>query len=650
MHRASVSEILLAVRCPRLLAYHLSGEEGAWRQGRGGSGPMPGKLFHDELAAPLHQALSSGDNQLSRELQELLDASSSEGCRSEILAFLERSCFLPLLRERAGALYSGGILALGRGVETWGDLIARFLQFTRERDLTRVFHDPERDLTAELDPGDGNPVRVNGRYDSLLFDTSTDEGVLLEFKGGTRSDFPEAFLQVALYALLIRETANVAVRAMVCHLEEEKTPLTEYSAADLEAAHGEILEAVRLTREVKEQMADRSGATVQPAGNTELCRECAFAATCERDWSDAPGSLPGESQEESRAEAQEGLERIRDFLQSLNIGVEPCGYINGPRFIRYKVLPGRGTTVQRLTNKSKDLQVALSSPVPPLIRTQAGYVSLDVPKQNVTALTLEEVWTRGAGNRPSSGAAFPLGMTIEGEVEWADLTEPTMTSILVGGTAGSGKSVFLRAAAVGLALNASQRELQLTLVDPKRVSFTDLKDLPHLASRVLMESADALEALEALADTMEERYRILEASGEADVTGYNKRNPLLPHQVVLIDEYADLIMDKKHRERLEACVQRLGQKGRAAGVHLLLSTQRPDAKIITPAIKANLQLKVALKVTSSSNSRVILDEAGAESLVGHGDMLVGGSVPVQRLQGPLVTQADVRAACSGSRP
>jgi len=639
MNKVSVSEILLAARCPRLLAYHLSGGEGAWRQGRGGAGPMPGKLFHDELAAPLHQSLSSGDNLLCRELQEILDI-SSDGYRPEILAFLERRCLLPLLREKSGSLSGEGILALARGVETWGELMDRFLSSTGETDLTRVFHDPERDLEAELHPRDGEPVRVRGRYDSLLFDVSAGEGVLLEFKGGTRSGFPEAFLQVALYAMLIRETTRVAVRAIICHLEEEETPVTEYSAAELEAAREDVLTAVRQSREVKRRVVEEGESGIEPSPISEVCGECAYASRCDRDW--------GGGEEDSPDEVGQGLETIVDVLQSLNIGVRAEGYINGPRFIRYKILPRKGTTVRKLLNKSEDLQIALSSPVPPLIRTQAGYVSLDVPKQNTTPLTLRDVWNRGAESRPVSRAAFPLGMTIEGEVEWADLSDPTMTSVLVGGTAGSGKSVFLRAAAVGLALNASEQELKLTLIDPKRVSFTDLKDLPHLASNVLMESGDALEALESLAETMEERYRILEASGEADVTEYNKRNPLLPHQVLLIDEYADLILDREYKKRLEISVQRLGQKGRAAGVHLLLSTQRPDANIITPAIKANLQLTVALKVTNSSNSRVILDEAGAERLVGYGDMLVGGSVPVQRLQGPLVTQEDIDAALAHS--
>ena len=639
MNRASVSEILLAARCPRLLAYHLSGDEGAWRQARGGTGHMPGKLFHDELAAPLHQTLSSGNNQLFRELQEVLDA-SSDSYRPEVLAFLERRYLLPLLRKKAGHLSCDGILALGRGVEIWGDLIARFVRATGENDLTRVFHDPERDLVAELDPGDGDPVRVKGRYDSLLFDVAAGEGVLLEFKGGTRSEFPEAFLQVALYALLIRETTGVAVRAMICHLEEGQAPVTEYSAKELETARGDVLDAVRRTREIRKRIAREGASVIEPSRNPEMCGVCAYASRCDRDW--------GGREEDSPDEADQGLETIVDVLQSLNIKVQADGYINGPRFIRYKILPRKGTTVRKLLNKSEDLQVALSSPVPPLIRTQPGYVSLDVPKRNTTPQTLREVWQKGTQSRPASRAAFPLGTTIEGEVKWADLSDPTMTSVLVGGTAGSGKSVFLRTAAVGLALNASERELQLTLVDPKRVSFTDLKDLPHLASDVLMESADALEAMESLAETMEERYRILEANGEADVTEYNKRNPLLPHQVLLIDEYADLVMDKDYKKRLEACVQRLGQKGRAAGVHLLLSTQRPDANIITPAIKANLQLIVALKVTTASNSRVILDENGAERLVGYGDMLVGGSVPVQRLQGPLVTREDIDAAIARS--
>jgi S-DNA-T family DNA segregation ATPase FtsK/SpoIIIE len=135
---------------------------------------------------------------------------------------------------------------------------------------------------------------------------------------------------------------------------------------------------------------------------------------------------------------------------------------------------------------------------------------------------------------------------------------------------------------------------------------------------------------------MEKRYERFAESKVIDLVEYNKNHRKLPRYVILIDEYADLMMEKKENERLVQAIQRIGQKGRAAGIHLVLSTQRPDSKVITPLIKANLQLKIALKVTSAKNSMIILDETGAECLLGKGDLLMGGSLSVQRLQGAMV--------------
>ncbi|MCP4691240.1 MAG: DNA translocase FtsK, partial [Desulfobacterales bacterium] len=262
-------------------------------------------------------------------------------------------------------------------------------------------------------------------------------------------------------------------------------------------------------------------------------------------------------------------------------------------------------------------------------------------RKTTTPLTLMELWEKGQTSRPESHAAFPIGMAVNGAVTWADLTSPTMTSILVAGTAGSGKSIFLRSAALGMALNADPGRIRFTLIDPKRVTFNDLSSLPHLQAPVIMDQAPALAVLERLVEEMEERYTLFEKRSAVDVAAYNLREKTLPHHVVIIDEYADLMIDKETKKTTETQIQRLCQKGRAAGFHLILSTQRPDAKVVTPLIKANLQLKAALKVTTGANSQVILDEPGAERLMGAGDMLVGGAIPITRLQGAIPTRAEI---------
>jgi S-DNA-T family DNA segregation ATPase FtsK/SpoIIIE len=248
-----------------------------------------------------------------------------------------------------------------------------------------------------------------------------------------------------------------------------------------------------------------------------------------------------------------------------------------------------------------------------------------------------------AGKTPSSGTAFPLGLNIDGGVFWVDLADPAMTSILIGGTSGSGKSVLLRSIVVGLLSRASPDSVSFSLIDPKRVTFTDMKGLRCLEEgNLLLDAAGAMKALESAVEEMELRYALMEKAGASDIGSYNDsvtRVSRMKRRVLVFDEYADMVLNPKLRTGVETLAQRICQKGRAAGVHLILATQHPIVKVVTGVIKANLQLRVALRVTSKLNSQIILGEGlgQARYLLGRGDMLVGGSVPLQRLQAPLAS-------------
>ena len=340
----------------------------------------------------------------------------------------------------------------------------------------------------------------------------------------------------------------------------------------------------------------------------------------------------------------EGLDRMVQLLKALKdlgLSVADAGVVCGPRFIRLKVLPdaARGTTVKKIDNRADDLQVQMALPVPPVIQAYGGYVGVDVPRSSPQALSLKTLLRQGEESRPRSEAVFPLGMRVDGSVFWADLAEPSMTSILIGGTSGSGKSVLLRSVVVGLLLCAPKDSVNFTLIDPKRVTFVDLAGLRALEEgRILCDVEETMEALKEAVEEMERRYELMEGAKVSHLTDYNAvAEERLRRRVLIIDEYADLMMHKETAKDLEHFIQRLCQKGRAAGFHLLLATQRPDAKVVTGVIKANLQLRVALKVASKSNSQIILGEGftQAQHLLGHGDMLVGNGSAVERLQGPI---------------
>lgn len=337
-------------------------------------------------------------------------------------------------------------------------------------------------------------------------------------------------------------------------------------------------------------------------------------------------------------------QQLKKVLSTQGLTVEVLEVVQGFRFTRFKVKPTlkKGTTVKKIKNQSENLQVELGLSTPPLIQAQAGFISIDIPRKDSKSLFLKDIVKTRKAIPNDPALTFPIGVSIDNEPYWADFSDPNMSSILVGGTSGSGKSVFLKSIALGLGMRYRPSALKIVLIDPKRVSFTDLADMPHLSSPIIMDNQLALKTLSQLVNQMEKRYEKFSSSKVIDIVDYNKKHRNLPRYVVLIDEYADLMMEKKANERLVQAIQKIGQKGRAAGIHLVLSTQRPDSKVITPQIKANLQLKIALKVTSTANSMIILDQPGAECLLGKGDLLVGGAVNIQRLQGPMVRKVNLK--------
>ncbi|MDR1385457.1 MAG: hypothetical protein LBJ67_16655 [Planctomycetaceae bacterium] len=347
-------------------------------------------------------------------------------------------------------------------------------------------------------------------------------------------------------------------------------------------------------------------------------------------------------------EAYELLDSLLNTLQKLKLPVQPYSpesYQCGPRLIRLRIVPDQmqNVTVKKIQNKAADLKVAMHLQEEPLIQAQTGFVSVDILRRHRETLTLGQLLRDGEKNRPSdSDAVFPLGAEIDGLPFWIDLANPGTPSILIGGTSGSGKSELLKSIVVGLGTIASPQSVYFTLIDPKRVTFTDFYALPCLNNSVITDDERALEVLNDLVEEMESRYKKFESVGVSDITAYNRiAEERFCRHVVIIDEYADMLSNKLMTEMLEFCFKKIGAKGRAAGFHLILATQRPDAKVVTGLVKANLQLKIALKVTSNKNSQVILDESGAECLAGHGDMLIGGAVSPCRLQGALVTTGDI---------
>jgi DNA segregation ATPase FtsK/SpoIIIE-like protein len=243
-----------------------------------------------------------------------------------------------------------------------------------------------------------------------------------------------------------------------------------------------------------------------------------------------------------------------------------------------------------------------------------------------------------AGDPLVGSAKVPVGLDLDGRLHCADLSDPAHTHILVAGTTGSGKSEWLRTALAGLITSNTPETLRLVLIDPKRVAFGDLHRSPFLLDEgalVFPDERDVTEILGVLIEEMEGRYRLMQTEGVGDIEELARhQGSALPRIVCVCDEYADLVGhgEKKRRQAIEQCIVRLGAKARASGIHLILATQHPSRQIITGALNANMPCRVGLRMQNAIESRMLLNTAGAERLLGQGDLLFRDIGDPQRLQ------------------
>lgn len=342
---------------------------------------------------------------------------------------------------------------------------------------------------------------------------------------------------------------------------------------------------------------------------------------------------------------------IEETLLSFGAPAHVVEIHRGPTVTQFGVEPdfieGRnGRTrvrVSKIVNLSDDLALALAAQ---RIRIQApvpgrSYVGIEVPNVEISRVSIREVMESDSFRKIKSSLKFALGKDVAGKPICADLTN--MPHLLIAGTTNSGKSVCVNAILTCFLLNNSPDDLRLVLVDPKRVELTGYNGIPHLLAPVVVEAEKVVGALQWMLREMDARYRRFAQVGARNIAEYNRRGEEhLPYMVVVIDELADLMMLAP--EETERSITRLAQLARATGIHLIIATQRPSVDVVTGLIKANFPARIAFAVTSGVDSRVILDQPGAEKLLGRGDMLFqapDASAPV-RLQGAYVADGEIQ--------
>ncbi|WP_059170167.1 DNA translocase FtsK [Bacillus sp. FJAT-27445] len=324
----------------------------------------------------------------------------------------------------------------------------------------------------------------------------------------------------------------------------------------------------------------------------------------------------------------------------------------GPAVTKYEVHPDVGVKVSKIVSLNDDLALALAAKD---IRIEApipgkSAIGIEVPNSEVSMVGLREVLEATQNDRPDSKLLIGLGRDITGEAVLAELNK--MPHLLVAGATGSGKSVCINGIIVSILMRAKPHEVKLMMIDPKMVELNVYNGVPHLLAPVVTDPKKASQALKKVVNEMERRYELFSFTGTRNIEGYNEhvgrhnmeeddKQPLLPYIVVIVDELADLMMVAS--SDVEDSITRLAQMARAAGIHLIIATQRPSVDVITGVIKANIPSRIAFAVSSQTDSRTILDMGGAEKLLGRGDMLflpVGASKPI-RVQGAFLSDNEV---------
>ncbi|SKC74013.1 DNA translocase FtsK [Maledivibacter halophilus] len=337
---------------------------------------------------------------------------------------------------------------------------------------------------------------------------------------------------------------------------------------------------------------------------------------------------------------------LESTLQNFGVEAKVVQISKGPTITRYELHPEPGVKVSKIVNLSDDIALNLAAQN---IRIEApipgkSAVGIEVPNESSTLVTLREVIESSAFNDSNSKLTFVLGKDISGQPIVDDLGK--MPHMLIAGATGSGKSVCVNSLITSILYKASPEDVKFLLIDPKVVELSCYNGIPHLLLPVVTDPKKAATALNWVVQEMTNRYKLFAQNGVRDLDGYNEKfedskDEKLPKLVVIIDELADLMMVAPNQ--VEDAICRLAQMARAAGIHLIVATQRPSVDVITGVIKANIPSRIAFSVSSGADSRTILDMGGAEKLLGKGDMLfypVGSSKP-RRMQGTFVSDSEV---------
>ncbi len=461
-------------------------------------------------------------------------------------------------------------------------------QFSLEEELTWRIEDPR--WTA--------PVEVRGVVDAIWRNPASRSWCVVELKLGAGSS--EADLaQLCLYHAMVHSRGVDSGELSLFHFTPRRTS-ERLSGAQME--------------EVRPKLIDLIGSIAGVKGSVDISKPTI----------------------EHRILGERLVQVLEQFGPVVTLDSDP---VVGPAFLRFHIMPSPGVKVNRILPLGGDLGVQLRLKKPALIRQEGGVLVIDVERPDRQKLSFSEFRDQLPPLTDNGNARMLVGVDLNRNPHFMDLRSDC-PHLLVAGTTSSGKSEWLRTALASLLATNTPDTLRLMLIDPKRVTFQELWQSPFLLDRepILYTPEEAIRGLRRLSEIMEERYAQLSEAGCTDLERLRRvmgaNTP--PRIVCFCDEYGNLVATKKYRETIEMAINQLGAKARAAGIHMVIATQDPRAQILSPALKANLGGRVCLKTTSATQSRMVLDENGAEALLGYGDLLHKTTGDPVRLQAPLM--------------
>lgn len=354
-----------------------------------------------------------------------------------------------------------------------------------------------------------------------------------------------------------------------------------------------------------------------------------------------------ESEKAAHEEIRANANALMDTLKSFGVRIQEITYSRGPTITRYELKPDVGVRIRSIANLVDDIALSLATsgvrieaPIP-----NKAAVGIEVPNKTAATVGLRSLIDSPEFTEKKSILTAALGKDVAGNSVYFDIGK--MPHMLIAGTTGSGKSVCINCIIMSILYKASPRDVKLILIDPKKVEFQPFRSIPHLYAPIVTDPKKAAGALASAVAEMERRFELIESVGAKNISGYNEltandpAKEYLPYIVIVIDELADLMMTAA--DDVETAICRIAQKARAAGIHLVIGTQRPSVDVVTGLIKANIPSRIAFTVASQVDSKTILDTAGADKLIGRGDMLFApiGSVKPIRVQGAFVDDREV---------